>query len=119
MTAIKKPAAPVSVFNLPKQAKAKSPAKPTSTEHLVVEHNTPLPKARLVVGKYDHLFKAMKPGSAIRCEWAEYPHVAQALRQHLKAGKWPALAGCTVKGVRRCPDGHARVWAMLDETKKK
>lgn len=105
---------PFSAFSV-KAHKTKTMPKPASTEYLVVEHNTPIPKARLVVGKYDHLFKTMKPGSSIRCEWNEYPHVAQALRQHLKAGKWPALKGCSVKGVRRCPDGHARVWAVLEE----
>lgn len=79
---------------------------------LKVEHNVPPPTRRAgPEGKYHAQFAQLRPGSCVRCEPSEMNAVAIALRKQIQAGRYPALKGCSVRGSR-CPDGHARVWAL-------
>lgn len=75
---------------------------------LKVEHGTPIPlSARSSkASKYASLFEQLKPGSCIVCESGETNQIAAALRKYLlRYGKKPS-----VRSLRRCDDGHARVW---------
>lgn len=80
------------------------------TSMLTVEHNTPLPEGRRVLGKYDALFDSMKFGSCVACEPKEMNCVANALRKFLERNK---RAGKVVS-VSRCEDGKARVWLVKE-----
>lgn len=80
-------------------------------ELLKVEHNTPLPQARRIYGKYDDLFGRMRYGSCVVCEGEEMNKVANALRKWLEREKQPGK----VVSIKRCEDGKARVWLMKQE----
>lgn len=83
------------------------------TEFLKVEHSTPPPNRRAGPdGKYHQQFSVMKPGSCVRCEAGEMNAIAISLRKLLKEGRYPALAGCSVRSCMKCDDGAARVWAL-------
>lgn len=72
-----------------------------------VEHGTPLPKYRTVVGKYDALFSQLKVGSCVVCEKNERHRVAGALRKFIKHKNLPNKVI-----AMNCEDGHARVWMV-------
>ncbi len=78
---------------------------------LKLEHNTPLPTARRVFGKYDEIFASMKYGSCIACEYSEFQKIANALRKYLERTKRPGK----VVHVSKCEDGKARVWLVSPE----
>lgn len=75
---------------------------------LSVEHGTPIPEGRRMVGKYDDLFASMKSGSCVACEPAEMNSVANALRKFLERTKRTGK----VVSVKHCEDGKARVWLI-------
>lgn len=73
---------------------------------LTVEHNTPMPEGRRVIGKYDAKFASLKYGSCIACEPREVNCVANALRKWLEREKAPGK----VESAREMRDGKGRVW---------
>lgn len=100
MTALKTP------FSFPQLVKKHKPMNNIDTEFLTIEHNTPIPGARRVNGKYDKLFESMRAGSCVVCEQSEMNSVCNGLRKYLsrteKTGK--------VVSVKNCADGKSRVW---------
>lgn len=102
-----------SVFGLATARKSNARPKTIDPDLLVVEHNYKLPKCRMAEGKFDAVFRQMKPGSAIKCEPCEVSSLSGALRKSILAEKYPALAGCVVRQVTRAPDGRGRVVAVL------
>lgn len=79
---------------------------------LTIERNVPLPVARTVRNKYEHLFGQMKPGECIKCKPEEVTPVANAMRKwiddHKKRGE------LMVVSQRHISDGKGnyigRVW---------
>lgn len=83
-------------------------------DHLIVEHNVPVPK-RMTAGsnKYAKVFAALRPGSCIKCMPDEVPVIATALRKSIESNQFAVLADCTVASRRNCADGTGmvgRVW---------
>lgn len=76
-------------------------------EMMKVEHGTPLPKFRMVIGKYDALFSQLKAGSCILCEKDERDRVANAMRKFIKQKDMPNKVV-----AMNCEDGHSRVWMV-------
>lgn len=102
-----------SVFGLASARKSNGRPKTIDPDLLVVEHDYKLPKGRMVEGKFDALFRQMRPGSAVKCEPSEVATLCNTLRKAIQAEKYPALAGCVVRQVTRAPDGRGRVVAVL------
>lgn len=101
-----------SVFGLAAARKKHHNPQVIDPDLLVVEHDYKLPKFRMAEGKFDAVFRQMKPGSAIKCEPCEVSSLSGALRKAIQAEKYPALAGCVVRQVTRAPDGRGRVVAV-------
>lgn len=74
-----------------------------------------VPRRARVEGKYDHMFKAMKPGQAIKCDTADVDKIQQAMRTYIVALNVP---GVVVKGMRDYGDGMGRVWMLAKPEKK-
>lgn len=105
MSAVLKPASP---FPAPVRTVRHKPMHAVDVDMLKLEHNTPLPAGRRIVGKYDELFSRMKFGSCIACEQSEKENIANGLRKFLQRNKKPGK----VVAVKRCEDGKARVWLV-------
>ena len=103
MTAQRKPVSP-----FPPVAKKQAVMTYIDPDLLTVEHNTPLPAARRVVGKYDAVFSKLRFGSCVACEPDEMNKVANALRKWLEREEKPGK----VVSVKRDKDGRARVWLI-------
>ena len=110
MTTAKKTA---SVFGLATVRKKHHNPQLIDPDLLVVEHDYKLPKFRMAEGKFDAIFRQMRPGSAIKCEPGEVSTLCGALRKAILNEKYPALAGCAVRQVTRAADGRGRVVAVL------
>ncbi len=103
------------VSPFPQAAKSVRRKTPIDPALMAIEHNTPPPDGRCVLGgKYHALFKQLKPGSCVRCEPSELAVVKERLRRALAENRYLALKGCRAQGAT-CEDGHARVWALKDE----
>lgn len=101
-----------SVFGLATARKSPSSPKVIDPDLLVVEHDYKLPRCRMVEGKFDPVFRQMRPGSAIKCEPSEVSALCNTLRKAIQSGKYPELDGCTVRQVTRAHDGRGRVVAV-------
>lgn len=113
-----RPASPFAGLVKPATKRQMSAMEHIDPDMLKVEHNVPPPdgRARKGASKYDDKFKAMKPGSCIRCEPKEVSALAMEMRKAIKSGKYPAMKDCTVVQRRRCDDGHGRVWLTKPES---
>lgn len=76
----------------------------------------PIPAGRAIIkGKYDHLFKEMKPGQAIKCD----PDSVQRIRGAMvKFFNVRGIKGMNVKTMRDYGDGMGRVWMLAAPEKK-
>lgn len=100
-----------SVFELAKAKRSPKQQRFVDPTMIKVEHNTPIPDDIRVVGKYDDLFSALKPGSCLACERAEVESISNALRKWMARNK---ITGMKVIKHSRCDDGKARLWLVKD-----
>lgn len=109
MSALNKTASPFPLSAVVK----KKPNQEIDTDHLIIEHNQPVPKMKSRSSdKYGPIFAKLKPGSCIRCEEGELNVIAGMLRKYISAGRCPALKDCKVISRKRCDDGAARAWVV-------
>lgn len=103
---------PRTVWVQPKPPRAK-PEKigKVDMDALQITDDKPVPTRLPVGNKYEHIFKAIKPGQAIKCRSEDTARVSVALRKwildNLDASKF------TVKMVSKYPDGMGRVWLAV------
>lgn len=103
------PAAPAQEVKRPMRGQAQNPTVFADVLGMSIVDD---PVIARVVGngdKYGPLFVQMKLGQAIKCQPADAPKVAGALRKWIGERKLPAIA----RSVRRYPaDGLGRVWLL-------
>ncbi len=86
------------------------PMHAVDVDMLKLEHDTPLPDSRRILGKYDDLFSKMRFGSCIACEPKEKENIANGLRKYLQRMKKPGK----IVSVKNCEDGKSRIWLVKE-----
>lgn len=96
--------------------KGLAPMEYADIDSMQITNDPVIGRTNVAKDKYSALFERLKLGQSIKCQPADAPKVANAMRKWVKDNKIRAA----VRAVRKYPaDGLGRVWLLANEPAKK